>query len=381
MAKKIVGYIKLEVPAGAATPSPPIGPALGQRGLNIMEFCKAFNAATQEMEKSAPCPTVITVYQDKSFTFEIKTPPASFFLKKAAKINKGSKAPGRDGAGVVTRDQLREIAEAKMKDLNANDRRGGGPDHRGLGALDGPRGEGVTRWPRQESVCAASRGIDRNKLYPLDEAVQARQGAFQRQVRRDRRGRDESRRRSPPCRPDGARRLQLPNGSGARCGSAVFAKGDKAEEAKAAGADIVGAEDLVEKVQQGQIDFDRCIATPDMMPLVGRLGRCWVPRGLMPNPKVGTVTNDVADAVKAQKGGAVEFRVEKAGIVHGGVGKASFEGAAGREHPRLRRCGEQGQADRSQGNLFAAHRRVLDDGAGRARRAVECHAGLTARVC
>jgi large subunit ribosomal protein L1 len=118
--------------------------------------------------------------------------------------------------------------------------------------------------------------------------------------------------------------VQLPNGSGRSVRVAVFAKGDKAEEAKGAGAEIVGAEDLVEQVQQGQIDFDRCIATPDMMPLVGRLGKILGPRGLMPNPKVGTVTNDVAEAVKAQKGGAVEFRVEKAGIIHGGVGKASF---------------------------------------------------------
>ncbi len=121
MAKKIIGYLKLQVPAGAATPSPPIGPALGQRGLNIMEFCKAFNAHTQEMEKGAPCPTIVTIYQDKSFSFEIKTPPASHFLKQAAKLNKGSKAPGRDKAGSVTKDQVREIAEAKMKDLNAND--------------------------------------------------------------------------------------------------------------------------------------------------------------------------------------------------------------------------------------------------------------------
>ncbi|MEJ8575045.1 50S ribosomal protein L11 [Microbaculum marinum] len=121
MAKKIVGYIKLEVPAGAATPSPPIGPALGQRGLNIMEFCKAFNAQTQEMEKGAPCPTVITVFQDKSFSFEIKTPPASHFLKQAAKKSKGSATPGRSSMGSVTRDQVRTIAEAKMKDLNAND--------------------------------------------------------------------------------------------------------------------------------------------------------------------------------------------------------------------------------------------------------------------
>ncbi|MXP13182.1 50S ribosomal protein L11 [Altererythrobacter confluentis] len=121
MAKKIEGYIKLQVPAGAANPSPPIGPALGQRGVNIMEFCKAFNAATQEMEKSAPIPTVITVYADRSFTFVTKTPPASYFLKKAAKLKSGSKEPGKISAGTIKRSQVREIAEAKMADLNAND--------------------------------------------------------------------------------------------------------------------------------------------------------------------------------------------------------------------------------------------------------------------
>ncbi|AXS41069.1 50S ribosomal protein L11 [Breoghania sp. L-A4] len=121
MAKKIEGYLKLQVPAGSATPSPPIGPALGQRGLNIMEFCKAFNAQTQDLEKGAPCPTVITFFTDKSFTFEIKTPPVSFFLKKAAKIEKGAATAGRGTVGSVTRAQVREIAEAKMKDLNAND--------------------------------------------------------------------------------------------------------------------------------------------------------------------------------------------------------------------------------------------------------------------
>ncbi|GAB4479846.1 50S ribosomal protein L11 [Erythrobacter tepidarius] len=121
MAKKIEGYIKLQVPAGSATPSPPIGPALGQRGVNIMEFCKAFNAATQEMEKGMPIPTVITVYADRSFTFITKTPPASYYLKKAAKLSSGSKEPGKVVAGKVTQSQIREIAEAKMADLNAND--------------------------------------------------------------------------------------------------------------------------------------------------------------------------------------------------------------------------------------------------------------------
>lgn len=120
MAKKIEGYLKLQVPAGQATPSPPIGPALGQRGINIMEFCKAFNAKSQEMEAGAPIPVSITVFQDKSFTFEMKTPPASYFLRKAAKLSKGSKEPGRIIAGSVTQDQLREIAEAKKADLNAD---------------------------------------------------------------------------------------------------------------------------------------------------------------------------------------------------------------------------------------------------------------------
>ena len=118
MAKKITGYVKLQVPAGAANPSPPIGPALGQRGLNIMEFCKAFNAKTAQLEKGMPIPVIITAYQDRSFTFEMKQPPVSYFLKKAAKLDKGSKTPGRGTVGSVSRDQLREIAEAKMKDLN-----------------------------------------------------------------------------------------------------------------------------------------------------------------------------------------------------------------------------------------------------------------------
>src|SRR5580692_8974430 len=120
MAKKVTGFLKLQMPAGAANPSPPIGPALGQRGLNIMEFCKAFNAQTQKIEKNTPIPVIITTYQDRSFTFELKTPPVSYFLKKAAKLSSGSKTPGREVVGEVTKKQLREIAEQKMKDLNCD---------------------------------------------------------------------------------------------------------------------------------------------------------------------------------------------------------------------------------------------------------------------
>ena len=121
MAKKIVGYVKLQVPAGKANPSPPIGPALGQRGLNIMEFCKAFNASTQNLEPGMPIPVVITAYADRTFTFTTKTPPASYLLKRAAGLAKGNATPGRATSGKVTREQVRQIAEQKMQDLNAND--------------------------------------------------------------------------------------------------------------------------------------------------------------------------------------------------------------------------------------------------------------------
>ncbi|BEV12251.1 50S ribosomal protein L11 [Asticcacaulis sp. DW145] len=121
MAKKILGYIKLQVKAGSATPSPPIGPALGQRGVNIMGFCKEFNARTENVEKGTPLPTIITVYQDKSFTFVTKTPPATFFIKQTLGLKSGSQKPGRDSAGSITRQQLKDIAEKKMKDLSAHD--------------------------------------------------------------------------------------------------------------------------------------------------------------------------------------------------------------------------------------------------------------------
>jgi large subunit ribosomal protein L1 len=177
-------------------------------------------------------------------------------------------------------------------------------------------------------------GVDRNNLYALSEAVKMVKDRAKAKF-------DETVEVAmnlgvDPRHADQMVRgvVNLPNGTGRSVRVAVFARGDKAEEAKAAGADIVGAEDLVEIVQGGTIDFDRCIATPDMMPLVGRLGKVLGPRGMMPNPKVGTVTPDVAAAVKASKGGAVEFRVEKAGIVHAGVGKASFDAKALEENIR-----------------------------------------------
>ncbi|ERP90152.1 50S ribosomal protein L1 [Labrenzia sp. C1B10] len=173
-------------------------------------------------------------------------------------------------------------------------------------------------------IQAAREGIDRNKLYSLNEAIGLVKDRSKTKF-------DETVEVAINLGVDPRHADQmvrgvciLPNGTGKTVRVAVFARGDKAEEAKAAGADIVGAEELVQEVQGGKIDFDRCIATPDMMPLVGRLGKVLGPRGLMPNPKVGTVTPDVKSAVNDAKGGAVQFRVEKAGIVHAGVGKVSF---------------------------------------------------------
>jgi large subunit ribosomal protein L1 len=174
---------------------------------------------------------------------------------------------------------------------------------------------------------AAAESIDREKLYPLDEAVklvkQNAKAKFDETIEVslnlgvDPRHADQMVRGS----------VNMPHGTGKTLRVAVFAKGDKAEEAKKAGADVVGADDLAAAIQGGEINFDRCIATPDMMPVVGRLGRVLGPRGLMPNPKLGTVTPNVAEAVAAAKGGQVQFRVEKAGIIHGGIGKASFDEA------------------------------------------------------
>ena len=324
MAKKVTGFLKLQVPAGAANPSPPIGPALGQRGLNIMEFCKAFNAQTQKMEKGVPIPVVITTYQDRSFTFEMKTPPVSYFLKKAAKLDSGSKTPGREPVGKVTKQQVREIAEQKMKDLNCDTVEAAMKMIEGSARSMGLCGDGVTAMTIGKRTKKAREGIDREKAYPISEAVKLVKERAKAKF-------DETIEIAmnlgvDPTHADQMVRgvVTLPNGSGRTLRVGVFARGAKADEAKAAGADVVGAEDLVEKVGKGEIDFDRCIATPDLMPLVGRLGKVLGPRGIMPNPKVGTVTMDVTNAVKGAKGGSVEFRVEKAGIIQAGVGKASF---------------------------------------------------------
>src|SRR5437867_2979654 len=244
--KKIQAVVKLQIPAGKANPSPPVGPALGQHGVNIMEFCKGFNAQTGSQD-GLILPVVVTIFADRSFTFIVKTPPAAVLLKRAAGIAKASAVPHKDKIGKVTRQQVRDIAQTKLVDLNT------------------------------DSIDAAMRIIE------------------------------------------GTAR-----GIGKTVRVAVFAKGEKEREAREAGADVIGAEDLVERVQGGWMEFDTAIATPDLMGQVGRLGKVLGPRGLMPNPKLGTVTFDVNRAVREAKAGKVEFRVDKAGNVHTPIGKHSF---------------------------------------------------------
>ena len=242
MAKKILGYIKLQVKAGSATPSPPIGPALGQRGVNIMGFCKEFNARTAEMEKGTPLPTVITVFQDKSFTFVTKTPPATFFLKQATKLTSGAKLTGKETVGKITRDQLREIAEKKMKDLNANDIEAAARDHRGLGEGHGPGSGGLIMASKTEPKLTKRQQAftgDRTKTYSIEEAVAAVKANAKAKF-------DESVEISvnlgvDPRHADQQVRgvVNLPSGTGKDVRVAVFARGPKADEATAAGAETV----------------------------------------------------------------------------------------------------------------------------------------------
>jgi 50S ribosomal protein uL11 len=289
MAKKIVGFVKLQVPAGKANPSPPIGPALGQRGLNIMEFCKAFNAQTQGVEPGLPLPVVITAFADKSFTFIIKTPPATTLIKKAIKLDKGSAKPLRQGRQDHTRPARRDRQDQDERHDGCGSRCSGSY-HCRFCPLDGrecggcvnvqahQETKGPARQGRQQQAVSAGRcaGIVKECANAkFDESIDVAV-----QLGMDAKKSDQVVR--------GA--VVLPNGTGKTKRVAVFAQGAKAEEAKAAGADIVGMDDLAAMVKAGDMPFDVVIAAPDAMRVVGTLGQILGPRGLMPNPKVGTVT-------------------------------------------------------------------------------------------
>ena len=339
MAKKITGYVKLQVPAGAANPSPPIGPALGQRGLNIMEFCKAFNAQTQKLEKGAPIPVTITVYADRTFSFELRTPPVSHFLKKAAKIESGSRNSGPRHRRLGHQGEGARNRRAENERFELRYHRVGDAHDRGLGALHGAGGEIMSVGKRTRG---AREGVDREKLYPLTDAVKMVKERAKAKF-------DETIEVAmnlgiDPRHADQAVRgvVNLPNGTGRNVRVAVFARGVKADEAKAAGADVVGAEDLVEKVQGGAIDFDRVVATPDLMPLVGRLGKVLGSARAKPNPE-----SRHSDHGRHYRG---QGRQRWFGRVPGGKGRHRSSRRrkgliqrrqAGREHPRFRRCGAE----------------------------------------
>ena len=349
--KKLAAVVKIQIQAGGATPAPPVGTALGPHGINIMDFCKAYNAAT-ENQRGQIIPVDISIYEDRTFTFVTKTPPTPFLLRQAAGIEKGSSLTPREKAGKVTKDQVRAIAEQKMPDLNAIDLDGCDGPGRGHGPIDGPRrrlrtadrttppvddlATGARGRPRELERSAhmtkhgkkytdAGKRFDREQLHDpvealdlvktlapakFDETIEA---AFRLGV--DPRKADQMLRGT----------VSLPKGTGKSVRVAVFAQGDAARAAEEAGADIVGAEDLVARVEGGFMDFDVAIATPDLMGQVGKLGRSLGPRGLMPNPKTGTVTPDVAKAVTEFKAGKVEYRTDRYGNVHVPLGKVSFD--------------------------------------------------------
>ena len=346
MAKKVLTLIKLQIPAGAANPAPPVGPALGQHGVNIMEFCKAFNAQTQQ-DAGTIIPVEITVFEDRSFTFITKTPPAAVLIRQAIGIDKGSGEPHMNKVGTISQAQIRAIAEQKMPDLNANDldaaskiiagtARSMGVDVKRLIVARGRRYreqyEKVDR-DRQYDPAEAIALIKEVASAKFDETVELhiRLGVNVRHAEEQLRG-----------------TLALPHGLGKDVTIAVFAQGDKARDAEAAGADFVGGDDLAKRVEEGWTDFDVAIATPDMMPVVGRLGRILGPQGKMPNPKVGTVTQDVEKAVNESKAGKVEYRTDRQAIVHLAIGKSSFDE---RKPARQLHRGDRGDRPRQAGRL------------------------------
>ena len=395
--------VKLQIAAGKATPAPPVGTALGPQGVNIMDFCKNFNAKTAK-DEGLIIPVVVTVYADRSYTFITKTPPAPVLLKRAANIAKGSAEPNKNKVGTVTAKQVEEIAKLKMPDLNCRLARSGGQDGRRHGAVDGPGRHRITtnaqnlqgfevtnlRVSNPESPefrrvggLAAARLHHRRSHGKARQEIHGRRGAGRRrselhdrrgdsaraegqvrEVRRDRRADAAARRRSEARRPDGARHGRPAARPRQEQAVLAIAGGEKQKEAQEAGADVVGGEEMVEKIQGGWMDFDAVVATPDMMRAVGKLGKVLGPRGLMPNPKTGTVTVDIAKAVREIKAGKVEFRVDKTGIIHAPVGKTSFASRlARRQRPRAGRQHRQGEAVGGQGQVPQERHGVVDDGA------------------
>ena len=323
MARKVLTKIKLQAVGGQASPAPPVGPALGQHGVNIMEFVKAFNAQTQA-DAGTVIPVVITVYEDRSFTFITKSPPAAVLIKQALALERARPSPT---ARRSPRSRRRSSGDRREEDEGPQRQRHrrGREDHRRHRAVDGRR-RGLMAKHGKAYIDAKQR-FDREREYTPAEAIalvkQLGSAKFNESVEVHVRTGLNVRHADEQLRGT----IALPNGLGKDVKIAVFAQGDKAREAEEAGADVVGAEDLA-KIQDGFDDFDVAIATPDLMPVVGRLGRILGPAGKMPNPKVGTVTMDVAKAVEESKAGKVEYRTDRTAIVHLVIGKSDFDDAS-----------------------------------------------------
>src|ERR1700691_5214077 len=363
MAKKVQATVKLQLPAMKATPAPPVGTALGPHGVNIMDFCKQFNAKTAKEPDGMIIPVLVTIYSDRTFTFIMKTPPASELIKRAAGIVKGSPEPNRNKVGKFTAKQVEEIAKLKLPDLNTMSLASAVKSIRGTARnmgveitdsfaaragvrIENGREKFLTAQERKamgRSAKVGGKNIDRARKqvearpYKLEEAAELLRKVhfvkFDETVELVLNLGVDSKQSDQMVRGT----VVLPHGLGKSKRVVVIAGGEKIREAQEAGADFVGGEDMVEKIQGGWTDYEAVIATPDMMRSAGKLGKVLGPRGLMPNPKTGTVTTDVAKAIKEIKAGKVEFRLDKTGLIHSPVGKISFSAQqlAGNAHALL----------------------------------------------